>query len=100
MALSGEYGIKLSLRNVSRTKNVSRNDYILFSESNSRFLVEVSERRRADFEALMRKNAFSLVGKVREEGYLSVDDLNNRRVANASLAELRRAWKRTLGGRA
>jgi len=97
MALSGEYGIKLSLRNVSRTKNVSRNDHILFSESNSRFLVEVSERRRADFEALMRKNAFSLVGKVRKEGYLAVDDLNNRRVVNASLAELRRAWKGTLG---
>jgi len=98
MALSGEHGIKLSLRNVSRTKNVRRNDHILFSESNSRFLVEVSERRRATFEALMGKNAYSVVGKVKKERYLSVDGLNNRRVVNASLAELRRAWKGTLGG--
>jgi len=98
MALSGGSGIELSLRKVSRAKNVRRNDYILFSESNSRFLVEVSERHRADFEALMGKNAYSLVGRVRKEGYLSVDGLDYRRVVNASLAELREAWKGTLGG--
>ncbi len=98
MALSGGHGIELNLVNVSRAKDVRRNDYILFSESNSRFLVEVCERRRPDFETLMGKNAYSLVGRVKKEGYLSIDGLNNRRVVNASLAELRRAWKRTLGG--
>jgi len=98
MALSGEYGIELNLRNASRTKNVRRNDHILFSESNSRFLAEVSESRRADFEALMGKNAYSLVGRVTKEEYISVDGLDNRRVVNASLAELRGAWKGTSGG--
>ncbi len=98
MALSGGYGIELDLRNISRAKNASRNDYILFSESNSRFLVEISERRREDFEALMGDNAYSRVGSVRKEEYLSVYGPNKRNIVNASLAELRAAWKGTLEG--
>ena len=98
MALSGGYGIELDLRNVSRAKNVRRNDYILFSESNSRFLVEVSERHREDFEELMRGNAYSRIGGVGKEEHLSVYGLNERRVVYASLVELREAWKGTLGG--
>ncbi|MFQ5758797.1 MAG: AIR synthase-related protein, partial [Candidatus Bathyarchaeia archaeon] len=98
MALSGGYGTELDLRKVSRAKNVRRNDYILFSESNSRFLVEVSEGHREDFEELMRGKAYSRIGRVRKEEYLSVYGLNERRVVDASLAELREAWKGTLEG--
>jgi phosphoribosylformylglycinamidine synthase len=98
MAFSRGYGIKLDLRNISRAKNTSRNDYILFSESNSRFLVEVSKRCREDFEALMGDNTYSRVGSVQKEEYLSVYGLNKRRIVDASLAELRAAWKGTLEG--
>jgi phosphoribosylformylglycinamidine synthase len=98
MAFSGGYGIELDLRNISRPKNMIRNDYILLSESNSRFLVEVSEKRREDFEALMRDNTHSRVGSVRREEYLSVCGLNKRRIVDSSLTELREAWKGTFGG--
>ncbi|MFQ6064078.1 MAG: AIR synthase-related protein, partial [Candidatus Bathyarchaeia archaeon] len=98
MALSGGYGIELDLRNVLRVKNMRRSDYTLFSESNSRFLVEVSERHREDFEALMKNNAYSRIGRVRKEGRFSVYGMNERRIVEAGLAELREVWKGTLGG--
>ena len=98
MAFSGGYGIQLDLRSVPRTKEVKRNDYVLFSESNSRFLVEVPEKRGEDFEALMRKNVYSVVGRVEKDRRLSVYGLNGEGVVNVSLSRLRNSWKSTFGG--
>jgi len=98
MAFTGEQGIDLYLKRVPRPKGVKRNDFILFSESNSRFLVEVSEKRREDFEDLLKGNSFSLVGRVKKDGYLSVYGINGERVVEASLVELRNRWKSALEG--
>jgi phosphoribosylformylglycinamidine synthase len=77
---------------------MQRNGFILFSESNSRFLVEVQEKRRRDFEALMEGIAFSVVGRVKREKRLIVYGTDDRTVVDVSLAELRNAWKSTFGG--
>jgi phosphoribosylformylglycinamidine synthase II len=98
MALSSDYGMELNLANVPASKKMKRNDQILFSESNSRFLVEVPEKRREDFEALMKGNVYAAIGRVKKDGYLSVYGLNNEKVVDAGLAELRNRWKSALGG--
>ena len=95
MAISGDYGIELNLRNVSESKGMKRSDHLLFSESNSRFLVEVPEKRREDFEALMKNIVYSSIGVVREESRFTVYGLRGERVVDANLTELRNAWKRT-----
>jgi len=97
MALSSDYGIELDLTNVPVSKNMKRNDYILFSESNSRFLVEVPEKRKEDFETLMKGSNHAAIGKVKKECYLSFFGLNNKKVVDASLTELRNRWKSALG---
>jgi phosphoribosylformylglycinamidine (FGAM) synthase-like enzyme len=98
MAFSSGYGIELDLKNVPRTKELSRNDHVLFSESNSRFLVEVTEKRRENFEALMKDTVCAEIGRVKKEGYLSVNGLNGEEAVHAELQELRRRWKGVLGG--
>jgi phosphoribosylformylglycinamidine synthase II len=98
MALSSDYGLDLWLNNVPKPRNMIRDDFILFSESNSRFLVEVPEERRPDFEELMQGNAFSMVGRVKKEPYFSVFGLNDQRIVDVNIAKLRDTWKATLGG--
>ena len=98
MAFTGDYGIDLYLKNVPRPRSMQRNDFVLFSESNSRFLVEVQEKRRRDFEALMEGVAFSVVGRVKRGKRLLVYGIGDSAVVDVSLAELRNAWKRTFGG--
>jgi phosphoribosylformylglycinamidine (FGAM) synthase-like enzyme len=98
MAFSSGYGIELDLQKVPRTKELSRNDHVLFSESNSRFLVEVSEKRRENFEALMKDAICAEVGKVENDGYLSVKGLDGKQAVHADLEELKRRWKGVLGG--
>ncbi len=97
MAFSSGYGIDLNLSKVPRADDVSRNDFVLFSESNSRFLVEVTEKRRTDFEALMKDAVYAEVGKVKKDAVLSVAGLDGKEAILADLKELRRRWKSTLG---
>ncbi len=97
MAFSSGYGIELNIQKVPRTKETCRNDFVLFSESNSRFLVEVSEKCRTDFEALMKDTVCAEIGKVKKDGILSVKGLDGKQVVHADLQELRRRWKSVLG---
>jgi len=99
MALSGGYGIELNLKNVPKSSEMKRNDYILFSESNSRFLVEVAEKNREDFEKSMEGNIFSAVGRVKERANLSVNGIDGEQIVDVRLTGLRNAWKRAFGGK-
>lgn len=96
MAFSGGYGMEIRLRNVPRAAEMRRNDLILFSESNSRFLVEVPEGCREDFEALMEGVAHAVVGRVVKSGSLCIYGLNGEVVVEETLDDMMRSWKGTL----
>ena len=63
-------------------KELARNDFVLFSESNSRFLIEVAEADREDFEDLMKGKNCALIGKVTQEQKLLVQGLNGKVVVD------------------
>ena len=98
MAFAGGYGTELFLKKVPRSKDVMRNDYVLFSESNSRFLVEVSEKQREDFEASMKNVDYAVVGKIQGDTRFLVYGLDGKVVVDTSTDELRQAWGSTFGG--
>ncbi len=97
MAFAGGYGLQLNLSQVPG-KSLERDDFVLFSESNSRFLLEVSEQDKEDFEAQMKDKPCAQIGKVTKDERLVINGLKTKNVVDASLAELRRSWKKTLGG--
>ena len=95
MAFSGGYGLELDLRTVPR-KDLRRSDFVLFTESNSRFLVEVAEEDKKAFETLAKGTAFASLGKVIRKPQLCIRGLSGKVVVDASLDSLRRSWKQTL----
>jgi phosphoribosylformylglycinamidine synthase II len=95
MALAGGYGLELDLREVP-SKAVNRSDFVLFSESNSRFLLEVPEKAKGDFEALMKGKVCAEIGKVAKNPRLIVYGMDGAVVVDASLKDLRGNWKETL----
>jgi phosphoribosylformylglycinamidine synthase len=97
MAFAGGYGLELDLRKVP-TKGLGRDDFILFSESNSRFLVEVSEEARDEFEGLMKGRVCADVGKVAKSTRLCAKGLGGDVVVDVALGDLLKSWKRTLSG--
>jgi len=97
MTFTGGYGMKLNLQKVSR-KALNRDDFILFSESNSRFLVEVSEKAKEEFEGLMKDKVCAEIGKVTKASRFRIYGLNGEIVVDASLSELMSRWKHALSG--
>jgi phosphoribosylformylglycinamidine synthase II len=95
MALSGGFGVELDLRKVPR-KAVDRDDLVLFSESNSRFLVEIPEKAKSEFEAVLKGRMCAEIGTVTKDSTLAIRGLNGATTLDSSLAELRRSWKATL----
>ncbi|MGD6934813.1 MAG: phosphoribosylformylglycinamidine synthase subunit PurL [Candidatus Bathyarchaeia archaeon] len=94
MAFAAGIGMTLDLKAVPN-KGVTRNDFMLFSESNSRFLIEVSPKDRYDFEDLMKRSC-AMVGEVTDAPKLQIHGLNGKLAVDAELSELRKAWKKTL----
>jgi len=97
MSFSSGYGMELHLRNMPRSRDLNRDDYALFSESNSRFLVEVPENLRDKFEKLMEGAVYALVGKVKVEKTLTIFGFDGDIVVESGLDEIREAWRRTFG---
>jgi phosphoribosylformylglycinamidine (FGAM) synthase-like enzyme len=95
MGLASGYGVELDLKKVP-CKALSRNDFVLFSESNSRFLVEVPEKTKANFEAAMKGAVCAEIGEVTKNPRLIIYGLDGAVVVDASLKDLRGSWKETL----
>ncbi|MCS7119768.1 MAG: phosphoribosylformylglycinamidine synthase subunit PurL [Nitrososphaerota archaeon] len=98
MAFSGNYGIEIHLASVPRSRELSRNDHVLFSESNSRFLLEVPQRMKEKFEEIMDGCIMGLVGRVMRRNTLKIIGLDGRVAVESPLGDLYNAWNRTLGG--
>jgi phosphoribosylformylglycinamidine synthase len=98
MAFSSGLGLDVWLNNFPQSEPVRRNDYVLFSESNSRFLIEVPEKMIGDFEATMKGANFAQIGRIKKEKFLSIHGLGDETVIEADLDDLRDAWKKTFGG--
>lgn len=95
MAFAGGYGMDLDLQKMPG-ETLSRNDFALFSESNSRFLVEVPEKVKENFEDLIKGKTYGEIGKVTRNPRLRIRGLTGEIVANVSLGDLLKSWKQTL----
>ncbi len=95
MAFAGGAGIEIDLRKVPYSGEL-RDDYILFSESNSRFLVEIEPRMQKKFNQFFKKVPFSLIGKVNKSDLFVVRGFNKKVIIRENIANLKTAWKKTL----
>jgi phosphoribosylformylglycinamidine synthase len=96
MGFGGGYGAQVFLRRVPGAERFRRDDYLLFSESNSRFLCEVPPDRRTEFERLLGRVRHSAIGRVVPERTMTVTGLNRVQVVTLDLTEAELAWRRAL----
>jgi phosphoribosylformylglycinamidine synthase len=94
MSFTGGLGLEVDIAKIPVTKEM-REDLLLFSESNGRLLVEVSEGNGAKFEELMKGSTVTRIGSVVKQtrlvvkkGGMTLIDLDNE--------ETIRSWKTPL----
>ncbi len=94
-AIAGQLGLELDLQKIPGATNFSRNDYLLFSESQSRFIVTVAPENQARFEALFQNTPHTLIGKVTENPMLKITGLQGRKIINTPIKSLEESYKST-----
>jgi len=98
MCFAGAIGARVALSKVPGSRRFKRDDFLLFSESNSRFLCEVPSRNRSAFESLtagLRVPARA-IGRTVKNPELLVEGLRGDLVVKLSLGEAENAWRRAL----
>ncbi len=95
MSFAGGLGMRIDLKRIPHN-GIKKNYKILFSESNSRFLVEVENSKAKEFEKTMG-NFASKVGEVTKEKNLTITGLDGKDIVNEKTDDLKAAWKETFG---
>ncbi len=94
MLFAGGYGAEVDIAKAPRVKSIDRDDVVLFSESNSRFIVEVPECCKAQFEKAMKGVSLGMIGKVVKAKTLIVKGLKGETVIRTNLGALKKAWQK------
>jgi phosphoribosylformylglycinamidine synthase len=96
MAFAGGLGMDLYTMTVPRPAEVSRDDVILFSESNSRFLVEVTPEKAEAFEAALKGVPCAPLGRVTSDPVFQVRGLKGQTLIRENIGDLKEAWQKTM----
>ncbi len=96
MAFAGGLGIEADLQGLPLSKDCTRADAQLFSESNSRYVVEVEPRHYDAFAKRMLNLPFGQIGKVTTGSKLVIRSQDGKNVIDAEIDILKEAWKKTL----
>jgi phosphoribosylformylglycinamidine synthase II len=93
MAIGGDIGATID---VSEVGNGLRTDVKVFSESNTRWVVEVKKEVQAEFEKQLKKEqvSFTLLGKIKGN-HLIIKD-NTKTLVNLSVDVLRECWRKPI----
>ena len=96
MAFAAGLGATAYLEHIPVGEPIERDDFILLSESNSRFLVEVAAENNHEFEQIMSTTNSASIGRVSDSEMLEIYGLNGKKIVAKSVGELKRAWQRPL----
>lgn len=97
MAFAGGYGMHLNLAHIPVGELPGLDNGVrLFSESQSRFLVEIEPQHREAFEIRMADVPIGCLGTVTEGEAFIVNGIKGERIIETSLSVLKSAWQGTL----
>ena len=96
MAFAGGLGAEIKIKAIPVADKISRDDFILFSESNSRFIVEVTPENKDKFEKTLKGVSFANIGIVNDTNQLEISGLNGKKIVSEKIGDLKEAWQKPL----
>jgi len=95
MCFSGVLGCEISLKQVPIIDKISE-EGLLFSESNSRFIIEVKKEKEEKFKEILKGNIYAKIGKTINSKKFTVIGTNNKKILDADIFELKKCWQEGL----
>ena len=94
-AFAGGFGMNIDLKDVPY-HGKKRDDYILFSETASRFVATIHPQDKAKFEKIMAGNVGREIGFVASDGLLQISGLSGNTVIKEKIGKLKETWLKPL----
>ncbi len=94
-AFAGGLGVEIDLSRIP-AEAVIRDDELMFSESQSRFIATIRPENRATFEYILSDSTFAAIGVVTHDGLLKVKGLAGSVIAEQGITSLKEAWQKPL----
>jgi len=91
-AFAGGYGIDVQLASVPQA-GIFRDDVLLFSESQSRFVVSIRKKDLSRFSSIFRTVPYGIIGTTRKDGRFTVTGINNTVIIDTEIGLLMDAWQ-------
>ena len=96
MAFAGGFGMDLDLSNVPRSNQTNADELILFSESNSRFIAEISPQNQKEFEHALIGVPFNVIGQVTEGKEFIINGMTTgEKIVDTTIDQLKASWQGT-----
>ena len=95
MAFAGGLGMQLSLTDLPRDPDVTADDVLLFSESNSRFIVEIAPEKQEAFEKGIADVPIGCIGTVADSTDFVVNGTDGSTIVETTIDRLKESWQET-----
>jgi phosphoribosylformylglycinamidine synthase subunit PurSL len=95
VAFAGGLGMAIDLKRVPAS-GIDRDDTLLFSESQSRFVATVPQGKRWLFESIMNGCMVAQAGVTLAEPLLMINGLKGKTIVREEIKELKAAWQKPL----
>ncbi|MCA9400191.1 MAG: phosphoribosylformylglycinamidine synthase subunit PurL [Candidatus Omnitrophica bacterium] len=96
MAFSGNLGIDVFLDHVPFQGKKKTEEALLFSETNSRFIVEIQPEDKPKFDKLLQGVSHGVLGVVLPSQNLTIFGLDQNICIDAGIMDLKNSWQKTL----
>lgn len=91
-AFAGNLGIDIDLT-AAPVSRIFRDDFLLFSESQSRFIVSIRKKDLQAFTKLFRSVPFGVLGKTSKDNRFKIKGIQGKIVIDLSIERLLEAWQ-------
>jgi phosphoribosylformylglycinamidine synthase len=91
-AFAGDLGVEIDL-NAVPASGIFRDDFLLFSETQSRFIVSIRQKDLKAFSALFRSIPFGILGKTTKDKRLKIRGLLGSIIIDLPIGKLLDAWQ-------
>jgi len=91
-AIGGDKGVEINISSIPC--EISDDLKIMYSESNSRFIISVSDKNKESFEKEMKGCIFSEIGRVRNDKRIVFRGIKKDVILDSTLSELIKAWRK------
>ena len=94
-AFAGCFGMEIDLKKVPYSGS-NRNDLLLFSETQSRFVVTLDPSKKKAFEELLSDSIYGEIGIVLDHEIFRIIGLGGKKIIEANIYDLKEAWQKPL----